>query len=51
MFDWISSLFVGVALDAAIYSAGLASTGGMHQAKEPEGLQKLAEESKNRKNK
>ncbi len=51
MFNWISNLFAGAALDAAIYSAGLASTGGMHQMKEPKGLQKLAEESKNCKNK
>lgn len=51
MFDWISNLLAGAALGTAIYSAGLASGGGMHQAKEPEGLQKLAEESKNRKNK
>ena len=46
MFNWISSLFAGAALDMAIYSAGLASANGMHQMKEPEGLQKLAEESK-----
>lgn len=46
MFNWISSLFAKVALDTAISSAGLASIGGMHQMKEPEGLQKLAEENK-----
>lgn len=50
MFNWISSLFAGAALDMAIYSAGLASGNGMHQMKEPEGLQKLAEESKKSKN-
>lgn len=46
MFNWISSLFAGAALDMAIYSSGLASANGMHQMKEPEGLQELAEESK-----
>ena len=46
MFNWISSFFAGAALDMAIYSAGLASGNGMHQMKEPEGLQKLAEENK-----
>ncbi len=46
MFNWISNLFAGAALDTAIYSAGLASGGGMHQMKEPEGLQELAKESK-----
>ena len=51
MFDWISNLFAGAAYDAAIYSAGLASGNGMHQLKEPEGLQELAEETKNCKNK
>lgn len=50
MFNWISSLFAAAALDMAIYSAGLASGNGMHQMKEPEGLQKLAEESKKSKN-
>lgn len=50
MFNWISSLFAGAALDMAVSSAGLASIGGMHQMKEPEGLQKLAEESKKSKN-
>ena len=50
MFSWISSLFASAALDAAIHSAGLASTGGMHQPKEPAGLQKLAEESKKSEN-
>lgn len=51
MFNWLSSLFTSMAYDAAIYSAGLASNSGMHQMKEPEGLQKLAEEFKARKNK
>ncbi len=46
MFNWISSLFAGVAFDMAIYSAGLASGNGMYQMKEPEGLQKLAEQNK-----
>ena len=35
MFNWISSLFAGAALDMAIYSVGLASGNGMHQMKEP----------------
>ena len=42
MFHWISNLFAGAALDVAIYSAGLASASGMHQMKEPKGLQELA---------
>lgn len=50
MFQWLSSLFMGstadAALDAAIYSVGLASNGGMHEPKEPAGLQELAEEYK-----
>ena len=46
MFNWLSNLFAGFAFDAAINSVGLASSNGMHQMKEPEGLQKLAEESK-----
>lgn len=46
MFSWICSLFAGAAYDAAIYSAGLASGNGMHQMKEPEILQKIAEEKK-----
>lgn len=50
MFNWISSLFAGFAFDAAIYSAGLASSNGMQQLKEPEGLQKLAVENKKAKN-
>lgn len=37
------------ALETAILSAGLASGGGMHQMKEPEGLQKFAAEYKNAK--
>lgn len=47
MFNWISGLFAGLAYDAAIFSAGKASAGGMNQMKEPETLQSLAEESKN----
>ena len=50
MFNWISSLFAEIAYDSAIYSAGLASSNGLHQLKEPEDLQKLAEESKKSKN-
>lgn len=46
MFNWISSLFAGAALDMAIYSAGLASANGMHQMKEPKELQELVEEAK-----
>lgn len=46
MFNWISSLFAGAAFDMAIYSAGLASGSGMHQMKEPESLQKMAEKHK-----
>ena len=46
MFNWLNSLFAGAALDAAIYSAGLASGSGLHQMKEPEGLQKLADDYK-----
>ena len=48
MFNWISSLFAGAAFDMAIYSAGLASGSGMHQMKEPETLQKVAQEYKER---
>ena len=42
MFSWLSNLFAGFAFDAAVYSVGLASSAGMHQMKEPEGLKKLA---------
>lgn len=42
MFNWLSNLFAGFAFDAAINSVGLASSNGMHQMKEPEGLQELA---------
>lgn len=44
MFDWLCSFFASAAFDAALYSAGLASTGGMHQMKEPEAIQKYVEE-------
>lgn len=50
MFEWISSLFASAAFEAAIYSAGLASTCGMHQLKEPECLQKIAAECKESEN-
>ncbi len=46
MFNWICNLFAGFAFDTAIYSAGLASSNGMHQMKEPKNLQKFAEENK-----
>ncbi len=46
MINWIVNLFAGAAFDAAIYSAGVASAGGMNQMKEPKDLQKLAEEIK-----
>lgn len=46
MLNWISSLFAGAAFDMAIYSAGLASGSGMHQMKEPETLQKVAQKCK-----
>lgn len=46
MFEMIKNLFAKAAFSMSIYSAGLASGGGMHQMKEPNGLQKLAEESK-----
>ena len=46
MFNWLSNLFVGAAFDVAIYSAGLASANGLHQIKEPENLQKVAQEHK-----
>lgn len=50
MFNWISGLFANAAFEAAIYSAGLASSSGMHQMKEPEGLQKIADEIKKSEN-
>ena len=50
MFDWLSSLFASMAYDAAIYSAGLASYGGMCQLKEPASLQKAAREEQERAN-
>ena len=50
MFSWLSNLFMGstadAALEAAIYSVGLASGAGMHQIKAPEALQALAAEEK-----
>ena len=50
MFDWLTNLLLGstsdAALESALYSAGLASTNGLHQEKEPEGLQELAQELK-----
>lgn len=46
MFEWLSNLFMGTtadaALEAAIYSAGLASNAGLHQMEEPEGLQEVS---------
>ncbi|MDD6485175.1 MAG: cyclic lactone autoinducer peptide [Clostridiales bacterium] len=46
MFNWICGLFMSTtadaALEVAIYSAGLASTSGMHQPEEPENLQAVA---------
>ncbi len=47
MFSWLSSLFTSMAYDAAIYSAGLASNGGMHQMKEPKGLKEEVKKVKN----
>ena len=48
MFSWLTNLFMGstadAALDAAIYSAGLASTCGLHQMQEPDELQELVRE-------
>ena len=50
MFSWLSNLFMGstadAALEAAIYSAGLASNCGLHQIKAPDALQALAAEAK-----
>lgn len=45
MFDWICGIFAGFAFNSAIHSAGLASSNGMHQMKEPECLQKAVEEA------
>ena len=42
MINWLSSMFASLAYDAAIYSAGLASHGGMCQMKEPEILKQEA---------
>lgn len=50
MFDWLSSLFASMAYNAAIYSAGLASTNGMCQLKEPASLQKAARKEQERAN-
>lgn len=48
MLNWLVNLFMGstanMAWDMAIYSADLASGGGMHQLKEPENLQETAKE-------
>ena len=49
MFSWLSSLLASTAYDAAIYSAGLASHGGMCQIKEPDNLQQVVKEHKERK--
>lgn len=43
MLNWLSSMFASLAYDAAIYSAGLASHGGMCQTKEPDILRQEAE--------
>lgn len=51
MFSWLSSLLASTAYDAAIYSAGLASHGGMCQIKEPDNLQQVVKEHKERKKK
>lgn len=50
MFNWLSNLFMSSTADAAwemaIYSVDVASGGGMHQLKEPVGLQEIAREYK-----
>lgn len=50
MLEWLCSIFMtstaNLAFDAAIYSAGVASCNGVYQMKEPENLQKIAEEYK-----
>lgn len=50
MLSWLSSLFMNSTADfaweSAIYSAGLASSNGMHQMEEPENLQKIAADYK-----
>ena len=50
MFGWLCSTFMSstadLAFDAAIYSASTASYHGTYQMKEPENLQKIAEEYK-----
>ncbi len=48
MFDWLSGLLAKMAYDAAISSAGQASYGGVYQMKEPEELQRVAKEDKER---
>lgn len=48
MFSWLTNLFATMAYDAAIYSAGMASTNGMCQIKEPDNLQRVAKEHKER---
>lgn len=50
MLNWLSSLFMNstsdAAFEAAVYSADLASIGGMHQMKEPEAMQEIAKAHK-----
>lgn len=48
MFSWLTNLFATMAYEAAIYSAGMASTNGMCQIKEPDNLQQVAKEHKER---
>lgn len=46
MLSWLCSLFMSstadMAFETAVYSAGLPSTSGMYQLKEPDGLQEIA---------
>lgn len=46
--DKILSMTADAAIEALIAAAGLASTGGTYQPKEPAGLKKLVEERKNK---
>ena len=48
MFDWILSILASVSYGTAVSSAGLASSNGMHQMKEPENLQEEAKQAKER---
>ena len=41
MLNWLGCFLADVALYVAKHSAGLASSAGMHQMKEPEELRKL----------